>query len=213
MKHILIYGDSLVYGKVPGKPQRFPFGTNFTEILSESLGKEYYLIPEGLRARTLGGENGFFPERNGLEQFGPIFGSHVPLDLVCIMLGSNDCNGKDVKTFEEIQNILKTYTEKVLQWCTSLSISTVPRIMFIAPPLIRDTETQKDEGMKNIFPVGAEARLKQISDIMKTFCEQNECIFFDTAAVCQTADGEGVHLDEENNKKLGIALALYIKNL
>ncbi len=213
MKHILIYGDSLVYGKKPSKPERFPFGHNFTEILSENLGKEFHVICEGLRARTLGGENGFFPERNGLDQFGPIFGSHVPLHLVAIMLGTNDCNAKDTKGLEDIQRILTTYKEKISMWCTSLSISHTPQLMFISPPEIRDSETQKDESMKKIFHPGAQQKLQSISEAIKTFCEKENCLFFDASRVCKAADEEGVHLDEENNQKLGIALAEHIKGL
>src|SRR5689334_11654512 len=90
-KTILIYGDSFTFAKIPGG-LRYDCETRFTGVLQKELGKDYEVIEEGLRGRTVSGENSFFPYRNGLEQFGPIIGSHLPLDLLVLFLGTNDLN-------------------------------------------------------------------------------------------------------------------------
>ncbi len=213
MKEILIYGDSLVYGKMPGSPKRYPREKNFIGVLERELGKEYKAIDEGLRARTLGGENGFFPERNGLSQFGAILGSHLPADLVCIFLGTNDCNKADFKEFEEIPEILSEYKNKIDWWLNSLSIEHNPKILVIAPPIIRGSEVVKCEGMRKIFDETGENKSKILAEIYEKFCNKNNFDFFDAAKHCVSADGEGVHLDEKNNELLGIALAEKIKSI
>ena len=213
MKEILIYGDSLVYGKMPGSPKRYSREKNFIGVLESQLGKEYKIIDEGLRARTLGGENGFFPERNGLSQFGPILGSHLPTDLVCIFLGTNDCNKADFKEFEEIPEILIDYKEIIDWWLNSLSIEYKPKVLVIAPPVIRGSEVVKCEGMNKIFDETSENKSKVLAEIYESFCKKNNCEFFDASKHCVSADGEGVHLDEKNNELLGIDLAEKIKSI
>ncbi len=213
MKEVLIYGDSLVYGKMPCTPVRYLREKNFIGVLERELGSDYRIIDEGLRARTLGGENGFFPERNGLAQFGPILGSHLPANLVCIFLGTNDCNKADFKEFEEIPTILKEYKDKIDSWLSSLSIEQKPKILIISPPVIRGSEVIKCEGMHKIFDETSENKSKVLVEVYETFCNKNSCEFFDAGKNCISADGEGVHLDEKNNELLGIALAEKIKSI
>ncbi len=213
MKEVLIYGDSLVYGKMPGSPKRYPREKNFIGVLERELGKEFKIIDEGLRARTLGGENGFFPERNGLSQFGAILGSHLPADLVCIFLGTNDCNKADFKEFEEIPEILSEYKNKIDWWLNSLSIEQKPKILVIAPPIIRGSEVVKCEGMRKIFDETSENKSKILAEIYESFCIKNDCQFFDASKHCTGADGEGVHLDENSNETLGLALSIKIQQI
>lgn len=100
-KRILIYGDSYTFGKIPNG-LRFDSATRFTGVTQSYLGSEYEIIEEGLRGRTISGENGFFPHRDGLKQFDGIIGSHLPLDLVIIFMGTNDSNSSSKSTTEEI---------------------------------------------------------------------------------------------------------------
>lgn len=210
-KDILIYGDSLVYGKLPKFPIRYERPKNFIGVLENELGGDYRIIDEGLRARTLSGENGLYENRNGLSQFGPILGSHLPLDLVCIFLGINDCNKKDTKNKEEIYSALIEYKKEITTWCKNLAIDTVPKIMIISPPIIRSDQTAMDEGMTNVFEKEAEEKSRSLKDVYKSFCENEDCIFFNADEYCKTVDGEGIHLDEENNILLGKAIAEKIK--
>jgi len=213
MKFILAYGDSLVYGKMPGTPKRYERSKNFIGILEHELGNNYRIVDEGLRARTLSGENSFFQNRNGLTQFGPILGSHLPLDLVCIFLGVNDCNKKDTKNNNTIFDSLHDYKNQIVAWCKDLSVDEIPKLMIISPSFIRAEQLATDSTMSDIFGHDSEERSKNLKTIYKDFCDKENCIFFDASTCCITANGEGVHLDEENNALLGKALAEKIKSI
>ena len=212
-KQILFYGDSLVFGKKPTVPERFDTDVRFTGVTQKILGVDFKIIEEGLRARNLCGENPFFAERDGLVQFGPIMSSHLPLDIVDIMLGTNDCNKSTEKSVDEITLALDAYREKMKAACAFFGGIAVPKLLIVSPPSIRGAEADKDARMKNIFGPDAEARSKKFAVIYAEYCQKNNIAFFDAATVCSTADGEGVHLDEENNRKLGEALAEQIKNI
>ena len=212
-KTILIYGDSYTHGKIPGVPKRYSREDNFVGVLEKELGNYFRIIDEGLRARTLSGENAFFKERDGLVQFGPILGSHLPLDLICIFLGTNDCNKTGSKSDEEIYKALLEYKNKIEEWCKNLTIESIPKILVITPPIIRGDQVALDKVISGIFNTESEEKSKRLASIYEKFCTENNCEFFNSAEFCKTADREGIHLDLENNASLGKALAEKIKNL
>mgnify|MGYP002233579812 CR=1 FL=1 len=91
MKQILCFGDSNTYGYKPDKSGRFPWGVRWTSILAEKFGRDVNVIEEGLCGRTTIFDDVFRVGRKGSESFPAILESHTPLDLIIIMLGTNDC--------------------------------------------------------------------------------------------------------------------------
>lgn len=115
MKQILCFGDSNTYGYKPDKSGRFSWGVRWTSILAEKFGRDVNVIEEGLCGRTTIFDDVFRAGRNGSESFPAILESHTPLDLIIIMLGTNDCKtvygatagiiGKGVETLlEQVKN-------------------------------------------------------------------------------------------------------------
>ena len=207
-KRILIYGDSYVFGKIPGG-LRYDSATRFTGVMQSYLGSEYDIIEEGLRGRTLSGENGFVPHRNGLTQFDGIFGSHLPLDLVVIFLGLNDCNSSRKDTPEKIVAVYTKYLRTMGWWSKHLGFPK-PKVCLIASPAINEPGSIKE--YKNIFN-GTEPKLLVLPALIKDFAEQNKVLFFDSSKVVNVSPVDGVHLDIENNHKLGRALSQFIKEV
>jgi lysophospholipase L1-like esterase len=209
-KQILIYGDSFVFGIIPGgNGTRYDASTRYTGVAQNYLGADYNIIEEGLRGRTVSGENGFFPHRDGLKQFDGIIGSHFPLDLVLIALGTNDCNSSRNLTPEEIVAGYTKYLRGISWWAKHLGFPK-PRIAIIAPPLI--DEPASDKVFKNIFN-GSGAKSAALRSLIKQFTVDNKVLFFDASTVVTASPIDGVHLDIENNHKLGRALAQFIKEV
>ena len=92
MKRILCFGDSNTWGLIPGTGKRFADGVRWTSIIRNDLEQSgYEIIEEGLCGRTTIFED---PDRIGRagDKLLPVFlESHAPLDMVIIMLGTNDC--------------------------------------------------------------------------------------------------------------------------
>lgn len=207
-KRILIYGDSYVFGKIPGE-NRFDAATRFTGITQSYLGSDYEIIEEGLRGRTISGENGFFPHRDGLKQFDGIIGSHFPLDLVIIFLGTSDANSSRKSTPEELVTPLIKYVRGVSWWAKHLGF-TKPRIALVIPPTI--DEVVSDKSFKNIFN-GSGEKILAMQKLIKQLAEDNKVLSFDVSKVVTVSPVDGIHLDIENNRLLGKALAQFIKEL
>src|SRR5688572_13370016 len=92
MKTILCFGDSNTWGYVPGTGKRYPRSERWPGVLQETLGNEFLIIEEGLNARTTTMDD---PIRggaikNGLTYLRPCLESHAPIDLVLLLLGTND---------------------------------------------------------------------------------------------------------------------------
>ena len=93
MKQILCFGDSNTYGLIPGTAnQRYGWGTRWTSILDDKVRtKGYRIIEEGLCGRTTVFDDPFRTERRGTEMLPAILESHRPVDIIVLMLGTNDC--------------------------------------------------------------------------------------------------------------------------
>src|SRR6185503_2144360 len=90
MKTILCYGDSNTWGYEPATKERYSRAERWTGILQRELGAEYYVVEEGLNGRTTVWDDPIEGYKNGKEQLIPCLTSHKPIDLVTIMLGTND---------------------------------------------------------------------------------------------------------------------------
>ena len=90
VKRILCFGDSNTWGQRPDAKARFLPNERWTGQLQQLLGDNFDIIEEGLNSRTTNLEFSRKPGRNGLEYFRPCLESHNPLDLIIIMLGTND---------------------------------------------------------------------------------------------------------------------------
>ena len=98
LKRVLVYGDSITWGRIPNDFGRHNENSRWTSVLQQKLGDSFEVVEEGLRGRFLAGEHPYMPNRDGLQQFGPIFASHLPLNLLILFLGTNDTNAKANKS-------------------------------------------------------------------------------------------------------------------
>lgn len=207
-KRILVYGDSYTFGKIPGG-MRYDSVTRFTGVMQKELGEEYDIIEEGLRGRTLAGENGFFPERDGLTQFGPILASHLPLDLIVLILGTNDLNSRGDTSPDKIINSYQKYLDKISWWCEHLGGFTIPLVLLVAPPLTNEQASYQAFG--EMFK-GSDFKSKELVTHIAKFAKDNHLAYFDASSLIIPSSVDGIHLSEGENHKLGVTLARVIKH-
>ena len=91
MKTILCFGDSLTWGFEAETHKRHPFEMRWPNALGAELGGGYRIIAEGLNGRTTVHDDNLVDEmRNGSKALPMLLSTHQPLELVIIMLGTND---------------------------------------------------------------------------------------------------------------------------
>ncbi|HSL85458.1 MAG TPA: GDSL-type esterase/lipase family protein, partial [Bacteroidales bacterium] len=89
-RRILCFGDSNTWGFNAKNKERFPKEIRWTRKLLKMLGEEDEIIEEGLNGRNAVCEDQLKEGLKGLDYIHPCIMSHKPLDLVIIMLGTND---------------------------------------------------------------------------------------------------------------------------
>lgn len=206
-KRILCYGDSLTFGRVPGRTERFSPSQRWTGVLQRNLGLGFEIIEEGLRLRTT---NLYDPEaigRNGLEYFYGCFLSHLPLDLVIFLLGTNDLQEKYHRDPDQIAHALKDYLTAINFACKFLE-EKQPRLLLVSPPLVDEKYLPAETKF-----TGAEEKSKQLSKIFLQVARDLGAEFLDAAQIVSPSAKDGLHLDVEGNRKLGEAAALKIKEI
>lgn len=89
--NILCFGDSNTYGYKPDGTGRFDTDTRWTSLLQKKLGADHRVIEEGLCGRTTVFQDDLREGRRGLDLIGVTMEMHNPIDLLIVMLGTNDC--------------------------------------------------------------------------------------------------------------------------
>jgi lysophospholipase L1-like esterase len=105
IRSVLCYGDSNTFGTATvARPDgRYAPDERWPGVLRGALGPGWLVIEEGLGGRTTVSDDPVEgADRNGRTYLYPCLRSHRPLDVVAIMLGSNDLKHRFGKTAWDI---------------------------------------------------------------------------------------------------------------
>lgn len=206
-KTIVCYGDSNTYGYNPENGMRFEENVRWTGQLKELLKDYFNVIEEGCNGRTTDRDDPLEEWKNGRTHLKACLNSHKPIDLVLIMLGSNDLKTQFHTSAEEIAlgaEKLVVDTKEFLLQKQGFS----PVILLISPILIGD-EIRKGP-FANSFDETAICRSKEFAALYQAAANRQGCSFFDAAAVANPSTTDSLHLDAENHTKLAYGLHKFI---
>lgn len=207
-KRIVCFGDSLTWGYDPDNRVRFSEDIRWPQVLQKNLGEEYTVIEEGQNGRTIATDDPAEGEKNGLKYIGPCMESHTPFDLLIIMLGSNDCKRKFAYSAMDIAGEMQIMLEKVQSY-NRFRCRDAFKVLLVSPPTvsdaIRDSWLGDSFGYENAAKVSGE-----LATWYKTLAEMYDCDYLDASKYVRVSDTDGIHLDAENQKKLGKVIAEHI---
>lgn len=206
MKTILCYGDSNTWGWNPTTEDRYPRDERWPGVLRQELGEGFLIIEEGLNGRTTVWDDPIEGYRNGREYLIPCLETHKPLDLVIIMLGTNDLKMRFSVPACDIASGAGVLADIVLRSETGPQ-GKAPQVLLIAPPPV-STMTEFAE----MF-TGAESKSRRFSECYRQVAEELGCPWLDASDVIVSSDLDGIHLDPSEHHKLGQAVARRVKQL
>ena len=140
MKVILCFGDSNTWGYDPATKSRFPRDVRWTGVLRNALGEEYLVIEEGLNGRTTVWNDPIEGYKNGREYLIPCLETHKPIDLVVIMLGTNDLKKRFSVSAFDIANSTGVLADTVKKSAAGPNDGVPPILLLAPPPLAKLTE-------------------------------------------------------------------------
>lgn len=210
MKNILCFGDSNTWGYDAESGGRYAYNVRWTSLLQEALGNEYNIIVDGLNGRTTVFEDPFSPFRNGSEALPYALLSHSPLDLVVIMLGTNDSKS----FFRNTSFAIGRGARRLIEF-TQDSDSGIdgrsPEILLISPAPVVAVESDKAafdlREFKNLDGHDPVLVSEMLAAEYKNIAEVYGCGFLDASEVAEVSQVDGVHLTAKGHQGLAAAAA------
>ena len=203
MKTVVCFGDSNTWGYNPATTLRYSKALRWPSVLSAALeaGKpgEYEVIAEGQNGRTTVWEDPVGQKRGSLYLL-PCLESHKPVDLVIIMLGTNDLKHRFGLSSWDVAKGMVCLADMV-KASEFGPDNRAPAVLLVAPPPFA-----RLSGFAQDFEGGFEKSLTLGRDI-GALAATKSIPFFDAGTVIRSSDLDGIHLDPEEQAKLGRALA------
>ncbi len=207
MKTILCYGDSNTWGTDPVSDDRFDRDERWPGVLRLELGEDYLVIEEGLGGRTTVWSDpveGY--HKNGKDYLLPCLETHRPLDLVIIMLGTNDLKKRFSASAFDIANGVGVLVDIVHKSASGRN-GGVPKVLVLTPPPLG-----KLTGFAEMFE-GAEPKSRKLSEHYRRIAQEKGCALLDTGQVIVSSDLDGIHFEKGEHQKLGRAVAARVREI
>jgi lysophospholipase L1-like esterase len=213
-KSILCFGDSLTWGWIPvkeGSPTlRYAYAERWTGAMAAQLGDGYRIIEEGLSARTTSLDDPNDPRLNGSAYLPSAIASHLPLDLVIVLLGTNDTKSYFRRTPYEIAMGMSKLVGQILTGGGGIGTPyPAPKALVVAPPPLTEMPHPYFQGM---FEGGA-AKSRELARQYRDMADFMKVDFLNAGDVVSTDGCDGIHFTAENNKDLGEAIAAKVKEI
>lgn len=200
MANILIFGDSNTHGTKPlrelGAFDRYVAGARWPDVMAAALGPGHRVIAEGLPGRTTvhddlidGGA------RNGAAVLPAVLGSHVPLDLVVLMLGTNDLKPRFATSAFDIAKSVERLVGMVRVQVPDAAV------LVIAPPPVREAGVLVDAF------AGAEARQRGLEAHLEAACARTAVAYLRAGDHVAVSGTDGVHWEAEAHAAFGAVMA------
>ena len=210
---IMCFGDSLTWGWVPvqgaAPSERYGPAERWTGVLATELGDGFQIVEEGLSARAAGGD----PTDPRLDAAGYLpaaLASHFPLDLVIMMLGTNDTKDYLHRSPRDIGVAVSVLAAQVDTSAGGIGTSyPAPQLLLVSPPPLTE---HPDPWFAEIF-AGSREKSLELLRIFGALAAFTGSHFFDAGSVISTDGIDGVHFTAENNHDLGVALARQVQQI
>jgi len=206
MKVVLCFGDSNTWGYNPRTKERYSKDERWTGVLKKELGQEYEVIEEGLNGRTTVWEDPIEGYKSGKDYLIPCLESHKPVDLVIIMLGTNDLKKRFSLSSYDIANGAGVLVDIALKSGSGPGGGS-PKVLLIAPPKVG-----KLTEFAEMFE-GARKKSEKFSYHYRKIADEYGCEFLDASEVVTSSNIDGIHLELSEHQKLGKRVATLVKRI
>ena len=197
MRRILCFGDSNTYGYAPDG-QRYEADSIWPGIMGKLLGDRFEVIADGKNGRTIAFDDPYMEGCNGMLDIEASLEANAPLDLVVLMLGTNDLKKYFDATPAQIAQNLKAMCELIRQ-------KTDAKLLIASPMLLGD-EIEFSPTLSLEF---GRAQIDYSFDFAPQFSKVAQEVgagFIDLAVVAVSSGADCLHLMPEEHQQIGAAM-------
>lgn len=206
MKTILCYGDSNTWGYDPRSGKRYGPKERWPGVLGEILGDTFYVAENGIGGRSAVWDNPYIPGLNGKDGLIYALMSTRPIDLVILMLGTNDLKYTDaVNVAKAQQTLIRMMKGAAVSINIPYSVFTngKPEILLVSPPHLGETL-----GLRHtIEPYFTHEESAKLAEYYRMAAQEEGIHFLDAAQYASPSQIDGMHMLPEGHLALGRAIA------
>lgn len=196
---ILFYGDSNTWGYDAKTGMRYE--RRFPVWIREAFPR-HEILEEGLCGRTICHSDPYsLEERNGARTISMVLKTHAPLDLVVIMLGTNDAKRVyGTNSLTSLEKGMDLLLHQALDPDNFKHSPHPPKILVVCPPKMH---TDYENCLRTRIHFGQEGftMLEQAAKPLQTVCQKWKVDFYDPQTI-RAGKLDALHLDEEGHKEL-----------
>jgi lysophospholipase L1-like esterase len=200
MIRILCYGDSNTWGYDPETSQRFDNKTRWTQVMLSELGSDYEIVEEGMNGRTTVWDDPVDGLMSGVSYLKPCLLSQKPLNIVLLMLGTNDLKDRFCVSAAEIAKSAGRLVQ-MIQASDAGVEGKAPEVILMAPP-----PTEKGIDGLGLRQNGYE-KSRAFAACYSQIADELGCEFFDVGSVIESSPVDGVHFSAQSHRVLGQEMA------
>jgi lysophospholipase L1-like esterase len=216
-KRVMVFGDSNSWGLAPVETvipvTRYPKDVRWVGVMANQLGSTYEVVNESLSGRTAASDDPSFgisgAGMNGLQYISAALASHAPLDLVVIMLGTNDIKPAFTKSPLDISLDIMRIVSEVRKSTGIATNYRPPKVLIVSPPPLG--KVVDIDWWRKAFPDESVKKSRELGTVLGKVSAAAGVPFFDAARVGVMDGVDGVHMTVATHKALGIAVASEVK--
>jgi lysophospholipase L1-like esterase len=211
VKTILCYGDSNTYGAIPTLARvgrhRYAPDRRWPGIMRRQLGSGWDVIEEGHPSRTTVHDDPIEgAHKNGLRALPVLLETHMPIDLVILMLGTNDLKHRFSATAADIADSIELLIRTV-QRSEAGPGGAAPAVLAVAPPPM-----QEIDWLGEMF-LGGATKSQRLPKLIAEAAKRTGSAFFDAAELVESSAVDGIHLDSDAHRVLGKKMTDTVRSL
>jgi lysophospholipase L1-like esterase len=209
-KRIMVFGDSLSWGYQPGtKHLRFDAQTRWPGRLQNLLGEGYEVIEEALNSRGIEhddsrpGKEG----RRALDYIMACLDSHDPIDIVIVLLGTNELKQEMDMSAEQVGDSMEKLLTIIIDRPSQFR-DKGPEVLLVSPPIINEETEYCRVGDKYL---GATRKAEELTNVYKRLAANLGISFVALKDIEPGVDG--VHITADGHAKVAELISAKLKLL
>ena len=204
MRNVLIYGDGLSWGLIPGTTRRLSFEKRWGGVLESAINAQnktrVRIVENCLPGRSSAWDDPLRPGRNGLKELDACIESQSPLAIAIIMLGTWDLLPARAASAQHSAQGIAAIAKKIQALHYTADIP-MPEILIVSPPPLGTPSAE----LRCFFEGAAEKSLA-LALAYREICHPLNCHFFAAGNIVSPSEIDGVHLEEAQHHALGSSL-------
>lgn len=206
-KRIVCFGDSNTWGYRAIEGTRYDDNVRWTGRLQALLGDGYAVVEEGQNGRTTVWDDPVENRLSGLTYLWPCMESQSPIDLLIIMLGTNDTKFRFGEQARGIADGAGRLVDLAQKSCFGRG-DRAPRVLLVSPIRI-----EYNDVFRGLFDRQAVEKAKDFPTEFRRVAEQYGCDFLDASEYAGPCAEDGVHLDAEGHEALAQAMYAAVRRI